>query len=365
MRIASVARSVAVGLAVVAASLLAWTVPASTAHADDAVGISIAPVDAQGKPDKRSRFTYEVDPGKTITDHVKVTNVGSSPLKITVYAADAYNDEKGDFALQAADEKAAGAAAWTTFDGKRQRQLQLAPGKSEVITFTVVVPADATPGDHAAGVIASAHTTGGQLVVERRIADRMYVRVSGDLQPILTVSSMSAGYSGGWNPLDGSVQVNATLSNTGNVALEGVVTITPTTWFGIPVGQLVRQDLGEVLPGNSVPVGFQASGVPAVGYVITHMLLQSGISGDAPDPGPLPVINRDAFTLAVPWLLVALIAIGVGVYFLLRWRRTVEAQRAAEWDAYQQAEAATRDATDGRDHLTTATTVDGGEQGAQ
>jgi hypothetical protein len=341
MTVASVARWVGIVLASATLALLGLTISAGPATADDSSGLSISPVDAHGNPDKRSRFTYQVAPGKTITDHVKVSNVGASPLKVTLYAADAFNNEKGDFALQGPDQKPTGAGAWTRFAGKNQLPLTLAGGQSRVVTFTVVVPADASPGDHAAGVIASAKSSGGQLTVDRRIANRLYVRVSGTLQPILTIASMAATYRGGWNPLDGSLLVTATLQNSGNVALEGVVTITPNTWFGIGVGQLVRQDLDEVLPGNAVPVSFEVKGVPAVGYVITSLLLQSGISGDAPDPGPLPVITRDAFVLAVPWLLVALVAVGVGVFFLLRWRRKVEERRAADWDAYHQESAAT------------------------
>lgn len=339
MTVASVARSASALLASATLVFLGLMICAVPAHADDSIGISISPVDARGNPDKRSRFTYQVDPGKTITDHVKVTNVGATGLKITLYAADAYNNEKGDFALQGSDEKPSGAAAWTRFDGKSRLPLNLTAGQSRVVTFTVTVPADAAPGDHAAGVIASAMASGGQLAVDRRIANRMYVRVSGTLQPILTLANMSATYQGGVNPFDGSLLVNATLENSGNVALEGVATITPTTWFGIGVGQFVRQDLDEVLPGNAVPVSFEVKGVPAVGYVITSMLLQSGISGDAPDPGPLPVITRDTFVLAVPWLLVALIVVAVGVFLFLRWRRKVEEQRAADWDAYHRANA--------------------------
>ena len=83
-----------------------------------------------------------------------------------------------------------------------------------------------------------------------------------------------------------------------------------------------------------------SGGIGAVSKIL-RLLLQSGISGDAPDPGPLPVITRDTFVLAVPWLLVALLAIGVGASFFLRWRRKVEERRAADWDAYHQANAAT------------------------
>ena len=347
MRLVSVARWSGSLLAVVALAVVGVVVPAAPARADDSFGIAVAPVDAQGHTDGRSRFSYKVAPGKVVNDQVRVTNVGTAPLKVSVYAADAYNNEKGDFALRPSGEKATGAASWTTFEGKDRYELTLAGGASKVVPFRVVVPADATPGDHVAGVIASAKTSG-QVTVDQRIADRLYVRVSGALQPILTVSNMSAAYHGGWNPLEGSVLVSATLNNTGNVALGGAITVSGTTWFGLGVGRLVREDAAEVLPGNTAPASIELTGVPAVGYLISSLLLQSSITGDAPDPGPLPVIHRDAFTLALPWLVVALIVVGVGFILLLRWRRTVNEQRAAEWDAYHQASAAdpTEESTD-------------------
>ena len=305
---------------------------ASTATADDTVGIGIAPAGANGKADGRSRFTYKVDPGKTITDHVRVTNAGTTPLVVTVFAADAYNSANGDFSLRATSEKRTGASTWVKFAGKQQLKLTLKRGESRTVPFTVDVPANATPGDHPAGVLAAA-TSAGQVKVDRRIANRMYVRVSGDLQPLLTVSSVSGTYHSGLNPFDGSITVSATITNGGNVALEGSSTLSTTTWFGIGVGQTVRVEQPEILPGNTATVSFEIPGVPQVGYGMVRMLVQGGISGDAPDPGPLPVVQRDAFVLAVPWLLVGLIVIGVGVLLLIRWRRKRDELYAEEWAA--------------------------------
>ena len=306
--------------------------PAATARAEEKVGIGIAPANDSGKPDGRTRFTYLADPGQSATDHVRVTNTGTTALKVTVSAADAYNEDNGDFSLRANGEKQTGASSWVTFDGKPELQLTLPPRAARTIPFTVRVPKDATPGDHAAGLLASA-TTGGQVTVQRRIADRLYVRVSGKLQPLLTISSFSGVYHSGINPLDGSITVTSTVTNSGNVALEGTATMTAGTWFGLGVGQLYRSQLPEILPGNTSTVSYEVSAVPQVGYAVVSLLVQGGISGDAPDPGPLPVIQRDAFVLAVPWFLVGLIVIGVGVFLLIRWRRKRDQLYAEEWAA--------------------------------
>ncbi|CAL8978953.1 hypothetical protein PROP_02650 [Propionicimonas sp. T2.31MG-18] len=325
--------------ALLAAILGSLSLSAAPAHADDTVGIGISPVNAQGRPDGRSRFSYTVDPGRRVTDHVRISNEGTTRLKITVFATDAYNDDKGDFALRGEGDEKTGASDWVRFDGRKKLVLTLGRGESRTVPFTVAIPSDATPGDHPTGVLASA-TTPGQVTVERRIANRMYVRVSGDLQPLLTLSSFSGTYNCGWNPFDGSITTTATITNSGNVALEGVLTLSGSTWFGIGTGQVVRQELNEILPGNTATVTLDLKGVPQVGYATTTLLLQGGISGDAPDPGPLPVITRDAFVLAVPWLLLLVLAAGVGGWFWLRHRRRKEEAYATEWLA--QAEAGAR-----------------------
>lgn len=328
-------------IAAAAFGLSGLVLSTGVAHAEDTVGIGISPANSKGKPDGRSRFTYQAKPGQTVTDRVRVTNTGSTKLEITLFAADAYNDEKGDFALADSSEKKTGSASWVTFDGRPKLGLTLKRGESRTVPFTVAIPADAGPGDHPAGIIASA-TTGGQVTVERRIANRMYVRVSGDLQPVLTITSFSGVYHSGLNPLDGSISVTATITNAGNVALEGTTTLSATTWFGAAIGRPSRAELPEILPGSTTTVNFEITGVPQVGYATARMLLQGGISGDAPDPGPLPVIQRDLLVAAIPWAIVGVLLVG-GLLWLVLWlRRRREDRYAREWMAHTEAEAAAR-----------------------
>jgi hypothetical protein len=323
-----------------AAGAVAWLPFATPAQAEGTVGLAIAPAKADG-PDGRTRFSYKVDPGQTVNDRVLVSNVGTKTLKITLLATDAFNAEDGSYALQDTRQKASDAGSWVRFDGgKRSMTLRLAPHESRNLAFQLAVPANASPGDHPAGVIASATFGDGQLEVERRIATRLYARVSGNLQPVLTASSYSAAYNGSWNPFDGSVTVTATIANSGNVALSGIVDVTTRTWFGLAAGTPVQAELSELLPGSSRTVSYQVNGVGQVGYVMPHLLLRSAVGADSPNPGPLPVIERDAFLIAMPWLLLVAIVAGVGVWLLLRWRRRREEQYAVEWMAQTQADAA-------------------------
>jgi len=168
----------------------------------------------------------------------------------------------------------------------------------------------------------------------------MYVRVTGDLQPALTLSSFSGSFHGGLFPTNGYAEVTAVIANTGNVALSGTVTVTGSTWFGIGVGDPVEVELMEMLPGANRTVTYQLANVPQAGFVRPKMLLRSAVEGDAPDPGPLPMVEREVFVLAMPWLVIGVVVIGGGGgWLLLRSRKRRDKARTAAWIAYTEAEA--------------------------
>lgn len=307
----------------------------------DSVGISISPVDEQGSETDRTRYSYQMEPGQTVEDKVRVTNVGTLPLDLTVFATDAFNDDEGNYALLETGRPPEDAGSWVTFSGSPQVELSLKPTESVVVPFTVTVPANATPGDHPAGVVAAAAPSGGDLAVERRIANRMYVRVAGAIQPSLTISSFSASHSGGWNPFDGHITTRATITNNGNVALGGRMLLEGTTWFGTGVGVGVDEQIMELLPGNTRTITVELDEVAQVGFAQLNWTLASSIEGDALRPDTaLPVVERDAFVLALPWIAVVPLMLIAGAAVFFRWRRGVDARRAAEWMAYTEAEAA-------------------------
>lgn len=336
MRAVLVVRRVAV-LAVLG-TLVVAVAAAPQARADDAIAISPARKKA---PDAgRTRFNYVLDPGRSVTDRVWVENSGATKLKVTVSATDAYTAADGSFALLKTGEKATGVGRWVTFRGGKTRQtVELGPRESKTLPFTLKVPIDALAGDHAGGILATATVPGAKgAAAEQRIATRLYARVPGELQPALTISSFAGAHHGGLNPADGSVTTTATITNSGNVALSGILTLTATSWFGI--GQSSTVTLAETLPGNTQTVEFELPGVPQTGFVRTNLVLVSGLSGDAPDPGPLPVARREAFSWAPPWSVLAVAAVvAVGCWIVLRCRRRREERLVRQWAAYAEEEA--------------------------
>jgi dihydroorotate dehydrogenase (fumarate) len=322
---------------------LAVVLAGSVAFAEESLSISAAP-SADGRIDtSRSRFSYRVDPGQAVADQYFVQNTGTVAQKVTIYATDAFNSEDGGFALLDTSETPSDVGSWVLFDGGVSRvDLTLAPGESRVVGFTMTVPAEATPGDHAGGIVVSAQSDGeGQVVLDRRIATRLYARVKGDLFPLLAISSIDAKYTGDFfNPFGGTATITTTLSNTGNVSLGASVVAGVNGVFGIPLTQFVRLEVPELLPGTTRTYSFEVTGVGAWIYLNPYISLLGTIDEDAIVPGPMPVMARSVSLFVVPWhFLIALIVVGA-VIIGMRARARSNEDRAAEWIAYAAAQSA-------------------------
>lgn len=309
------------------------------AHADDTDGISGTPSDGQGQDD-RSRFSYQASPGQHLEDSYLVRNTGTTLQTMQVFATDAYNTEDGSYGLLDTDAAVTDAGNWVTFaGGQKKMSIPLDPGASQVVPFTVDVPADARPGDHAAGIVISVQSAEGQVLVDRRVATRVYVRVPGDLQPALTISSLEARYNPSINPFDGSTTLTFTLKNAGNVALGANLVMGVNGLFGMTLGEVKRQELTEMLPGSTRTVTVDVKGVGQYAYLNPYVKLAAVIDADALNPGPLPATSRDTVTIAWPIWLLVLAAIALLVWLWLRWRRRSDAKNAAAWIAYTEEEA--------------------------
>lgn len=332
-------RLVAAALAALALAATLAVLPAAGAHADETDGISGAPSSETGT-DGRSRFSYQVAPGQQVTDTYLVKNTGTTAQVVKVFATDAYNTEDGSYGLLDTGTAPVDGGSWVTFDqGATVLDIPLDPGASQIIPFTVTVPADALPGDHAAGLVISTTSIEGQILVDRRVATRLYVRVPGELQPALTISSIAADYNGQFNPFDGSTDITFTVQNTGNVALGATMVAGVNTYLGIGVGEQTRQELAEMLPGSTRTITLTVTGIGQVGYLNPYVALQPTVDPDALNPGPLAQVNRDTITFAVPWLLLAALVIGLGIWGFLVLRRKRDEKTAREWIAYTEAEA--------------------------
>lgn len=310
----------------------------SAAGADDIDGISGSPSDGRGADD-RTRFSYQVAPGQVINDFYLVRNTGTTPSTMTVFGTDAYNAEDGAYGLLDTGVAPVDAGKWVSFAaGASQLTIPLEAGASQVVPFTVTVPADAAPGDHAAGIVVSVTSLQSQILIDRRVGTRLYVRVTGDLQPIMSLTNLKAHYEGQLNPFTGKTTLTFTLKNTGNVALSGKVLAGVNTYFGIAVGELARQDVDELLPGSTRTISVAVSGTPQIGYLAPYVRLVPDVEDGALDPGQISQVSRDTSIFVVPWWLVVIIVAALLVALLVRIRRARDERSAQRFLDYVDAE---------------------------
>ncbi|MFG1888813.1 WxL protein peptidoglycan domain-containing protein [Micromonospora sp. NPDC049051] len=277
-------------------------------------------------PTGRNYFIYDLAPGATLTDHLGVTNLSDRPLTFQVYGTDAYTTADGAFALLPADRAATDVGSWIRFD---RRAWTVAPGRRADIPFRLSVPANATPGDHAGGVIAAiaqARTTadGQQVRVDQRLAARVYLRVNGDVRPAVAVESVSVSYDNPINPAGGGdAVVTYRVRNTGNVRVAGTGAVAVEGPFGWRLARTAPVDLPELLPGGAFTVTERVTGVPPALLLTAEIDLAPTTVDTA-----LPPVRRAASTWAPPWLLLAALAVLAG-WLTVRLRRRARAARTA------------------------------------
>ncbi len=292
------------------------------------------PATSKGPDPTRTDFSYSVvAAGSSIQDHVEIVNDSSQSAAFSVYATDASGTSpQGALLLLGSSQKSTDVGAWTSFPGGAQQLSTVIPGKRAIIeAFTINVPRQATPGDHTGAMVAAVGVTrknsAGENVVENyRIAVPIEFRVPGTLHAGIQVQSISTGFSDPLNPFGtGSATVSYTLTNTGNVRQSA----TPAVKVTGPFGQSATVHPAKVpviLPGDSVRVTANLSGLFPAGPLAAHVDVASGWpKGTIPLAQSAPEATGSAPLFAFPWsllgLILLLVAIGVGIWFYLRWRR--------------------------------------------
>ncbi len=297
---------------------------------------SVQPSGVAGS-DGRLSFAYGVNPGTEIDDYVSVTNLGSTAETFNVYGTDAITvRDGGAFSLLTASQKPTDVGAWIT---TKTAKLTVLPGQAAIVPFVILVPSDATPGDHTGGVIASVTTAspgknGSPGVgIDQRVAARVYLRVSGQPVSHVVATGVVTGFSPGWNPFGtGDATLDYDLRNTGNVRVDVAQSASLSGPFGIGLAKLKLNPVVNLLPGQSTHVHQKVPGVLPLVLLFadvkltpsapTDLIAQSKLrdqAGKALPPLVEPTfsaVTAGAFTAAISWTLLLLVAAIAGLVFL-------------------------------------------------
>ncbi|MER7457973.1 DUF916 domain-containing protein [Micromonospora sp. NPDC126480] len=360
--------TIAVGIALLGvvpvppASALAAPTPAtppvtqgtsSPAPSPAAATWGVAPSSARG-PNGRPAFSYKLDPGANLTDYVGVTNHSNRPLTLNLYASDAVTTTRGGFDLLAADRKPTDVGSWVRLPS---RTLTIPSTSRLDVPFTLTVPRNATPGDHAGGIVASLAGTavdaqGNQVAVDHRVGARIYLRVTGELQPTLTVEDLRVRHTGSANPLaGGTVTATFTVRNTGNVRLSGRPVLGVSGPFGLARRSVAGAALPEILPGGELTTTVRMAGVPPLFRLTTNATITPAAMGDQVLDPPPRAGTAQAAVWAVPWPQLALLALLILAGWALiaaRRRRAAQFARAVA-AAREEGRAQAGRAPDGQD----------------
>lgn len=295
---------------------------------------AVAPSSAEG-PDGRVSFRHTIDPGAGVEEYVAVTNFSPTAASFAVYASDGVVTEAGNFDLLPSGEQPVDSGAWVSIgstEGSTARdgggiRIEVPASSTTVVPVRIDVPADATPGDHPAGVVAELATGEGSSVqVSSRVGVRLHLRVAGDVVASVVPGSVSTSYAPSWNPFaPGTLTVDYVISNDGNVRLGSTTTTQAAGLLGIGSANasgehreiLPRQETAASTTLSVWPLFFAWGEVTAVPSVVGDDAVQAAL---VPATTPFTVWT-------VPWSQLALLALlVVAALVIVRLRTRAEAR---------------------------------------
>jgi hypothetical protein len=288
----------------------------------------IGPANAKGL-DGRPYLSFLASPGSRLTDRIAVLNLGIKKVTLNLYVADAKIGTDGAFGYLARSAPRSDAATWITPEtAGRSTTVTLGPQGRAVIPVSLTVPANASPGDHAAGIILSltsrvTSSAGERVDFEQRVALRTFIRISGPLHPQLTVENLTARYSGTLNPIrGGAVTVHYRVHNTGNVRLGARQTVAISGLLATRHPGKALADVPLLLPGSSFDVTTTVHGVlPQLRLTAQVKLFPLTVAGDV-NPGLPARFSGQTSLWAIPWGLGIVIgAVALLILLALLWRR--------------------------------------------
>ena len=330
----SAARSIVAALAAVLAAIVgAGLVLPTQAFADGEVTWTVRTGD-NGFGAQRNSFSYSINPGNELSDSIVITNRGTEPLDLGIYAADGFTNEDGQLDLNEAGATPTGIGAWVHGESD---QLHIDPGTSVDYPFTVSVPDNATPGDYVGGVLTSLTSSAdtSQFDTDRRLGIKIALRVSGDLEPSIAVENTQLNWSGSLNPFaGGDATLSYTIRNTGNTVIAALHGTDVSGPFGLFSSEVeAEDDLPQLLPGETWDVATVVHVAPLVWLTGTATVVPLALDAAGTTSQFDPVYAK-AGTLAISWmLLLTLAVVGALGWLGIRLRRESAARRQEREDA--------------------------------
>ncbi|OPC82660.1 hypothetical protein B4N89_18455 [Embleya scabrispora] len=270
-------RSLATLLAVLATLFASLTLVASAPASAAGNGEwSVDPYVPDGTSQNARRYFFlEGAAGTTVPDVVTLHNTSQAPLTLKLFGADAYNTARdGGFALRTVTDKQKDVGTWIQVAPENQT-LTLQPGEKRQVPFNIVIPPNATPGDHPGAVVALNTAIEGtqqqgqiKVNIQRQIGARVYLRVQGDALPAMDVQKVEVKRDSGFQEFFGSSKATITyrIVNRGNVILRPKFDLKVEGLFGRKLMSKTEEGT-EILPGSTVEKVVEWKDAPRLDHV--------------------------------------------------------------------------------------------------
>lgn len=210
------------------------------------------------KPATQAKLGYFVltgQPGTTLRGKVEVINVGSKAGKTSLYAVDATTGQTSGAVYRSKGESRPGVGGWIKL-GKSS--LELNPGQSQLVPFTVRVPSEASAGQHLGGIVAQRSTqvanqtpsggkkkSGFKVKIQALSVLAVQVNVPGPERPRMTLTGIKPGNQPGHQSL------LLGIGNTGNVLVKGTGSLKVVNHSGHQV-QMQSFNLDTFVPESHI-----------------------------------------------------------------------------------------------------------------
>jgi hypothetical protein len=206
-------------------------------------GISLAP----------ARFELEMGPGSETTVVVNLdyhsTAENSQPVRIVASLNDWTIDRDGQVQFEKANTLPNSASSWLIYS---PAETTVAPGNLHAIRVTIIVPKDATPGDHLSALIIEQRPDNlkftedrRQMVIRYRMAAVFYIKVP-QLRRQGSLESLRA------EAKEGQVIVTPFLKNAGNSVIRPLTSLRVTDSSGLSVVEVPQKESLPLLGGSEL-----------------------------------------------------------------------------------------------------------------
>lgn len=288
--------------------------------------------------DGRVSLRHVLDPGASVSDQVLVTNFSEKPALFRIYPSDGVMTAEGNFDVQPPTETPVDGGSWIvlgevaggTPETTGGTRVEIPAGGSVVVPVEITVPADASPGDHPAGIVAELLQEGDSPVqFSSRVGVRAHLRVSGDVIARVVPENIQTSYQPSWNPFaPGTLVVTYDLTNDGNVRLGGEADTQASGFFGLVLAS-DSTEVREVLPGQFSTVTEELTVWPLF-FTWGEITATPTAVGDDAFTVELEPTVTDFTAWTIPWSQLIILLLIAGIVFLIVWQRKRSRVRTQE-----------------------------------